>query len=69
MLFWLYTSLACLVPWLWVAIRSGLDAVEAPLVPAEWLPWFLMSDFLVFMMAWSISVLVGYRRGEPKDDE
>jgi hypothetical protein len=66
---WLYTSLACMGPWIWVAIRSGLDAVESPYIPVEWLPWFLMSDFLVFIMAWSISVLINYRRGEPKNDE
>jgi hypothetical protein len=66
---WLYWSAACLGVWLWVAIRSGLGAVEAPFVPAEWLPWALMLAFLVFSMAWSIAVLVSYGRGEPKADE
>lgn len=66
---WLYWCLACLGPWFWVAIRSGLDAVQAPFVPVEWLPWVLMSGFLVFNMAWSISILINYRRGEPKDDD
>ena len=66
---WLYWSLACLGPWAWVAIRSGLDAVQVPFVPVEWLPWVLMSGFLVFMTAWSISILVNYGRENSKDDE
>jgi hypothetical protein len=66
---WLYWSLACLGPWAWVAIRSGLDAVQVPFVPVEWLPWVLMSGFLVFMTAWSISILLNYGRGNSKDDE
>jgi hypothetical protein len=66
---WLYWSLVCMGPWVWVAIRSGLDAVRVPFVPVEWLPWVLMLGFLVFMMAWSISILVNYGRGNSKNDE
>jgi hypothetical protein len=66
---WLYWFLVCMGPWAWVAIRSGLGAVQVPFVPVEWLPWVLMLGFLVFMMAWSISVLVNYGRGESRDDE
>jgi hypothetical protein len=66
---WVYWGVLCMGVWLWVAIRSGLDAVEAPFVPAEWLPWALMLAFLVFSMAWSIAVLISYRRGESEADE
>jgi hypothetical protein len=66
---WLYWGLACMGPWVWVAIRSGLDAVQVPFVPVEWLPWVLMLGFLVYMMAWSISVLINYGRANSKDDE
>jgi len=66
---WLYWSLVCMGVWVWVAIRSGLEAVEAPFVPAEWLPWVLMAAFIVFTAAWSISILVYYRRGDVAGDE
>ena len=66
---WLYWGVLCMGAWLWVAIGSGLDAVEAPFVPAEWLPWALMLAGLVFSMAWSITVLINYRQGEPRTDE
>jgi hypothetical protein len=66
---WLYWCLVCLAPWFWVAFRSGLAAVEAPFVPVEWLPWVLMAGFIVFMMAWSVSILVHYRRGGQTGDE
>jgi hypothetical protein len=66
---WLYWCLMCMGPWLWVAVRSGLDAVEAPSIAVEWLPWALMLGFVVFSMAWSLAVLSHYRRGEPKEDE
>jgi hypothetical protein len=66
---WLYWSIACMGPWAWVAIRSGLEAVEVPFVPVEWLPWVLMSGFLVFITARSISILIDYGRGKSKDDE
>jgi hypothetical protein len=66
---WSYWCLVCMGPWAWVVIRSGLDAVEVSFVPVEWLPWVLMLGFLVFMTAWSISILVNYGRGNSKNDE
>jgi hypothetical protein len=66
---WLYWCLACMGAWLWVALRSGLAALEAPFVPAEWLPLAFMAALIVFMMAWSISVLAHYRRGEQSGGE
>jgi hypothetical protein len=67
--FWLYWCLVCMGPWVWIAVSRGLNALEAPLVPVEWLPWALMVAFVLFMMTWSVSVLASYRRGEPKADE
>ena len=58
---WFYWGLVCMGPWAWVAIRSGLDAVEKPLLSVQWLPWTLMAGFLVYWMAWSIAVLRSYR--------
>ena len=66
---WLYWGVICLGLWAFVAIRSGLDAVQAPFIPVEWLPWTLMAGFLVFWMAWSISILLKYRQGDPKGHE
>jgi hypothetical protein len=66
---WLYWILLCMGVWAWVALRSGLEAVEAPFVPAEWLPLALMLAFVVFWIAWSIAVLSHYKRGEPTEDE
>ncbi|MGA2532676.1 MAG: hypothetical protein ABSG19_06520 [Candidatus Aminicenantales bacterium] len=66
---WLYWCLVCMGVWLWVALRSGLAALEAPFVPAEWPPLVLMAALIVFMMAWSISILVHYRRGDVAGDE
>jgi hypothetical protein len=66
---WLYWILACLGPWLWVAIRSGLAALEIPRIPIEWLPWAIWPAFIVYTTAWSISILINYRHGEPKADE
>jgi len=66
---WLYWGLMCMGPWLWVALRSGLAALEAPTVPVEVLPWVFMVAFLVFTIAWSISILVNYRtRGLTRDE-
>jgi len=65
----LFTTVACMAPWVWVVIRSGLDTVAAPYISVEWPPWFLMSSVLVFYLAWSVAILVYYRRGEPKGDE
>ena len=66
---WLYWILLCMGVWAWVALRSGLEAVEAPFVPAEWLPLALMLAFVIFWIAWSIAVLSHYKRGEPTEDE
>jgi hypothetical protein len=66
---WIYWCLVCMGPWLWVAIRSGLDAVEAPFIAVEWLPWALMLALVVFFMAWSIAALTEYRRGESEGDD
>ncbi len=51
-------------PWAWVAIRSGIDAVEKPFLAVEWLPWILMTSNIVYFMAWSIAVLRSYRHEE-----
>ena len=66
---WLYWILACLGPWLWVALRSGLAALEAARIPLEWLPLAIWPAFIVFTAAWSISILVNYRRGALTADE
>lgn len=66
---WLYWTLVCMGGWLWVALGSGLEAVEAPFVPAEWLPLALAAAFTLFIAAWSVSVLVQYRRGDTAGDE
>jgi hypothetical protein len=68
-LFLLYWVLICGGLWAFVAIRSGLDAVQVPFVPVEWLPWMLGVGFLVFWIAWSISILVNYGHGDSKGNE
>jgi len=57
----LYWCLVCMGPWAWVAIRSGIDAVEKPLLAVEWLPWILMVSGIVYFIAWSLAVLRSYR--------
>jgi len=66
---WLFWCLACIGPWLGVALRSGLKALEAPFVRPESLPWVLMGAFVVFNMAWSLSILHGYRHEERAGNE
>jgi hypothetical protein len=66
---WLYWCLVCMGPWLWVALRRGLAALEAPSIPVEWLPWILWAALIVFQIAWSISILTNYRcRGLSPDE-
>ena len=66
---WALLTMACLGPWLWVAIRSGLDAVEAPFIAPEVLPWALMIALAVHIMAWSMAVLRAYGHEERASDE
>jgi hypothetical protein len=66
---WLYWCLVCMGPWLWIAFRRGLSALEAPSIPGEWLPWTLWAALIVFQIVWSLSILAEYRgRGLPRDE-
>jgi hypothetical protein len=66
---WGYWCLVCMGLWTYGAIRSGLNGVQVAFFPVEWLPWILMSGFLVFWIAWSVSILVNYGHKDAKDNE
>jgi hypothetical protein len=66
---WLYWVLVCMGPWFWVALRSGLGAVDVPFVPVNWLPWVVISAWIVLEMTRSIAILINYQRGKLTSDE
>ena len=65
----MYWVLVCMGPWCWVALRSGLGAVDVPFVPVIWLPWVVISAWIVLEMTRSITILINYQRGEPTSNE
>lgn len=58
---WLFLGLLCMGPWFVIVLRDGLEQMEGTLV--AYLPFIYMAVAVVHQAAWSIAVLVLYRKG------
>lgn len=65
---WLFLGLLCMVPWFVAAFRFGFERPEETAVSIHWLPLMYVAAAMAHQSAWSIAVLVLYRKGAGGDD-
>ena len=60
---WLFWGLLCTVPCFVVVFRSGFEGMLEPVIPVVCLPFVYGATGFLHVSAWSIAVLVLYRKG------
>ena len=58
---WLYWLLICLVPWFWIVLTSGIEAMTQTGIPLILFPLFYLGAFIVHQVTWSLVIIISYR--------